>query len=456
MRHDEKSQLGLAVACRARRPEANVPEGNGDVRNGVNRRGAFGAAQGRRVLGRKCAGGAGPRAISAGLDRDVVAGNASPDGGRSGPWNCDGIVRGVAGTGFRTGWNPCWRHGAWRSRCGRKRCWWRRHRWSRLVTAARRPRPDQGKSDQGKSDQGKSDQGKPEQGKPEQGKPEQAEPDLGRPARRGPRPLLLHLTLSMMRSGVSLAGSMTWKPGSPEWRHPPGSPGRDPTPPSRLRRRSWRVSRPGGSTLPSRPARPAGALAGGWRAAAGLRRARRHRPVVLFVPSLINRWTVLDLMRGHSMLRWLAERGVRPMLLDWGEPEPAFTLTDHHRRPAGARDGGGAGTGRRQGGAGRILHGRHLRHGGGGAAAGSGRWAGAAGGALGFPCRRRGAAAQAGRGPRHAGADVARRGVVPVDLLQTLFALDDPLAVAGKIPPVRPAWIRTAPRRGCSWRWRTG
>ena len=52
-------------------------------------------------------------------------------------------------------------------------------------------------------------------------------------------------------------------------------------------------------------------------------------PRVLFVPSLVNRWTVLDLMPGHSMLRWLAANGVRPLLLDWGEAEPGFTLTDH-------------------------------------------------------------------------------------------------------------------------------
>lgn len=52
-------------------------------------------------------------------------------------------------------------------------------------------------------------------------------------------------------------------------------------------------------------------------------------PPVLFVPSLINRWTVLDLMRDHSMMRWLASRGVHPLLLDWGAPEPAFSLTDH-------------------------------------------------------------------------------------------------------------------------------
>ncbi|HEX2943874.1 MAG TPA: alpha/beta fold hydrolase [Rhodopila sp.] len=53
---------------------------------------------------------------------------------------------------------------------------------------------------------------------------------------------------------------------------------------------------------------------------------------VLFVPSLINRAYVLDLMEGNSMLRWLAAQGVRPLLLDWGWPgetERSFTLTDY-------------------------------------------------------------------------------------------------------------------------------
>jgi polyhydroxyalkanoate synthase len=45
------------------------------------------------------------------------------------------------------------------------------------------------------------------------------------------------------------------------------------------------------------------------------------RPV-LFVPSLINPPNVLDLAEGNSLLRWLATRGLRPLLLDWGEPSP--------------------------------------------------------------------------------------------------------------------------------------
>lgn len=53
---------------------------------------------------------------------------------------------------------------------------------------------------------------------------------------------------------------------------------------------------------------------------------------VLFVPSLINRAYVLDLAEEHSMLRWFVGQGVRPLLLDWGWPEEIerrFTLTDY-------------------------------------------------------------------------------------------------------------------------------
>jgi polyhydroxyalkanoate synthase len=37
----------------------------------------------------------------------------------------------------------------------------------------------------------------------------------------------------------------------------------------------------------------------------------------VFVPSLINPPSILDL-EGKSLLRWLAQQGVRPMLVDWG------------------------------------------------------------------------------------------------------------------------------------------
>ncbi|GAB0112749.1 alpha/beta fold hydrolase [Acidisoma sp. C75] len=55
-------------------------------------------------------------------------------------------------------------------------------------------------------------------------------------------------------------------------------------------------------------------------------------PALLMVPSLVNRAYVLDLKPGSSLLRALAAGGLRPLLLDWGEPgeiEAGFTLTDY-------------------------------------------------------------------------------------------------------------------------------
>jgi polyhydroxyalkanoate synthase len=46
------------------------------------------------------------------------------------------------------------------------------------------------------------------------------------------------------------------------------------------------------------------------------------RPAV-FVPSLVNPPSVLDLADGNSLLRWLSGEGVRPMLVDWGAPGAA-------------------------------------------------------------------------------------------------------------------------------------
>ncbi len=55
-------------------------------------------------------------------------------------------------------------------------------------------------------------------------------------------------------------------------------------------------------------------------------------PVVLVIPSLINRAYILDLTPERSLLRVLAAAGTRPLLLDWGAPgerERGFTLTDY-------------------------------------------------------------------------------------------------------------------------------
>lgn len=46
-------------------------------------------------------------------------------------------------------------------------------------------------------------------------------------------------------------------------------------------------------------------------------------PVVFVIPSLINRSYILDLTAERSFLRWLAGRGLRPLLVDWGSPGEA-------------------------------------------------------------------------------------------------------------------------------------
>lgn len=55
-------------------------------------------------------------------------------------------------------------------------------------------------------------------------------------------------------------------------------------------------------------------------------------PPVLLVPSLVNRFYVLDLSAECSLVRTMAGRGLRPLVVDWDRPGPAeraFTLTDY-------------------------------------------------------------------------------------------------------------------------------
>lgn len=58
-------------------------------------------------------------------------------------------------------------------------------------------------------------------------------------------------------------------------------------------------------------------------------------PVLLLAPSLVNRHYVLDLAPGQSLVHYLAQRGLRPLLLDWGAPaeaELSFDLTAYIER----------------------------------------------------------------------------------------------------------------------------
>lgn len=130
--------------------------------------------------------------------------------------------------------------------------------------------------------------------------------------RRGPRPLALHLALA----GPSDAG-------------PPGLAAADPALVRAIaayRRHPWRRDL---------PEPPAAWSEGGSRLLDYGVPGSGAGPPVLFVPSLVNRAHVLDLMPGRSLLRWLAGEGVRALLLDWGWPaeaEQGFTLTDYAAR----------------------------------------------------------------------------------------------------------------------------
>jgi polyhydroxyalkanoate synthase len=56
------------------------------------------------------------------------------------------------------------------------------------------------------------------------------------------------------------------------------------------------------------------------------------RPRALVIPSLVNRYYVLDLDREASFLRWLDNNGVDPFVVDWDGPgylERGFSLTDY-------------------------------------------------------------------------------------------------------------------------------
>jgi poly(3-hydroxyalkanoate) synthetase len=168
--------------------------------------------------------------------------------------------------------------------------------------------------------------------------------------RRGPRPLLLHLMLAVMRSSGCAAAWPSWNAGSVLWNGlPPPTPnapaaGPDSRPPTEPG--AW----PSLLELPPQEQAMIAGIAAYRRhpASRGVRepppiwQEREARlldyappaagPPVVFVPSLINRGYILDLAERRSMMRFLARNGVRPMLLEWGWPGPAerrYTLTDY-------------------------------------------------------------------------------------------------------------------------------
>ncbi len=163
-------------------------------------------------------------------------------------------------------------------------------------------------------------------------------PELPSPlSRRGPRPLLLHLSLAWMRSTTSIAASPSW---NSVWQNLSEAGTQPKLEPEIL------------AAIFKTAAEQDAALISGIAAYRAYPYTRDlpdppaiweesetrvldyggEGPSVLFIPSLINRAYILDLMPEASMLRFFAANGVRPFLLDWGWPGPAeqkFTLTDY-------------------------------------------------------------------------------------------------------------------------------
>ena len=169
------------------------------------------------------------------------------------------------------------------------------------------------------------------------------------PPRLGPRPLPLHLGMALSVWLSSLAALRLSRSGSLNWRHADQA-------------QAKALQKAQAQADPEALARALGAEAAtrigrflegveGYRAHP-YRRRLADPPVlwqagatrvlafggdavgapVLLVPSLINRAYILDLTVQRSFARYLRERGLRPYLLDWGEPgadEREFGLDDY-------------------------------------------------------------------------------------------------------------------------------
>lgn len=179
------------------------------------------------------------------------------------------------------------------------------------------------------------------------------EAESGPQARRlGPRPLALHLAVAALTWQSSRGAWPIWNSGSLPWKDEKAAAelrkalqGVDPDAfaeaiDDAVRARSLRLLR-GIQAYQSHPYRrdlsdpPAIWQEGTTRLldyGRKVPRGGRKGPVLLFVPSLINRAYILDLAAEGSLLRDFAARGFRPLLVDWDRPgaeERRFTLTDY-------------------------------------------------------------------------------------------------------------------------------
>jgi polyhydroxyalkanoate synthase len=176
--------------------------------------------------------------------------------------------------------------------------------------------------------------------------------------RMSPRPFALHLALAASALTSSKAGLPLSNGAWPNWKGNAGP--LWPEPPDGLAAELARFPQPAISAALDRAA-----VAAAGEYAAGIDAYRRHpyfradeharivwrlggasllrhglapdaaaRVPALFVPSLLNRGWVLDLVPGQGMLSWLAANGVDPFRIEWGEPgadERTFDIGDYVR-----------------------------------------------------------------------------------------------------------------------------
>ena len=169
------------------------------------------------------------------------------------------------------------------------------------------------------------------------------------PQRRlGPRPLGLHLAMLELSSSSSSAALALWRNGWLDWKPEVRESARALGPSlaaakpadldralRRVQARRLQVFAEGVLAYRRHPHRrsvPEPRVA--W--SEGTTRLLDYRPEggrpLLVIPSRVNRAYILDLTQRRSLMRWLAGRGFRPLLVDWGRPEGEeadFTLTDY-------------------------------------------------------------------------------------------------------------------------------
>lgn len=172
------------------------------------------------------------------------------------------------------------------------------------------------------------------------------------PPRQGPRPLALHLANASLTWLSSQAALPLWKAGSLPWNQHlaaeaaslaqsltqlDGAAAEFPAALERELRRRADLFLTGIDRYrhhPYRRAVPDMPLL--WQE--GTTRLLDYAPAggapLLAVPSLVNRYYILDLAPGNSLLRSLAKDGIRSFAVDWDAPlaERAFTLTDYIAR----------------------------------------------------------------------------------------------------------------------------